>query len=396
MPRGCGYHGFLRDLYAMNDLSITKPTPTPLAILHLAPLEWGRITGLNSAILALIQEQNLREDTQAALVLTGKAPDLPSDASFPVFDRRQLFRMSEGTGLRPPFDRPHLAVFHSLYIPAQAVIARRFHKACIPYVICPHGGMTVQAQAHHKWKKRIGNFLLFNRFVDNAVAIQHLTSNEAAVSKGWNRSVFIIGNGIHPPADSDLASPGQTGNLRFAFLGRLAIEHKGLDLLLEACSLIRPALLERGVQIGLYGPDQSGSTQLLKRRIAELKLTDTVFLKEAVLGQDKSLLLQHTDVFVHTSRWEGHSIAVLEALSYGIPCLLTPGTNMAEEVAAAEAGWQVASSPHAIADGLQRILTADRKTLELFGANARQLALQKYAWKKVADRTIEAYRQHLV
>ena len=41
------------------------------------------------------------------------------------------------------------------------------------------------------------------------------------------------------------------------------------------------------------------------------------------------------DLFIHTFRFEGHPIAVLEALSYGIPCLLTPGTNMAGEVEAA-------------------------------------------------------------
>lgn len=378
----------------MNDHSITGPASARLTILHLAPLQWGRIGGLNAAILALIEEQNLREDVQAALVLTGKAQELPSDSPFPVFDRRQLFRTPRGTGLRPPFDRPHLAVFHSTYIPSHAAIARRLRKAGIPYILCPHGGMTRHIQSHHKWKKRLGNLLFFNRLVAHAEAVQHLSSGEAAVSRGWNRPVFVVGNGIYAPDDTHLARPGKATGLRLVFLGRLDIEIKGLDLLLDACVLVRTELRQRQARLELYGPKQKGSSHALAQRIAQLGLGDIVFLKPPIRGPEKAAVLQQADLLVLTSRTEGHPMAVLEALSYGVPCLLTPGTNMAEEVAAAGAGWQVAPTAEAIAGGLRQFLAADQKTLETLGANARRLALEKYTWEQVAKRTVEAYRKY--
>ena len=56
-----------------------------------------------------------------------------------------------------------------------------------------------------------------------------------------------------------------------------------------------------------------------------------------IAGADKKKVLKDADLFLHTSRSEGHPMGVLEALAYGIPCLLTPGTNMASEVAASGA-----------------------------------------------------------
>ena len=254
--------------------------------------------------------------------------------------------------------------------------------------------MTAGAQSYYRWKKRLGNLLFFDRLVANAAAIQHLTSGEATLSQGWNRPVFVVSNGIHLPPEPNPARPRRTPGLRLVFLGRLAIEHKGLDLLLDACDLVRSLLCERKARVELYGPDQNGSVRQLTQRIAELDLTNLVTLNDSVYGEAKASLFQQTDVFLHTSRWEGQPIAILEALSYGVPCLLTPNTNMAEEVTAADAGWAVAPSPAGIAEGLRRILTADRQTFQTFGANARQLIVQNYTWEQIANRTVEAYRRY--
>ncbi|MBD2561236.1 MULTISPECIES: glycosyltransferase [Nostoc] len=76
-------------------------------------------------------------------------------------------------------------------------------------------------------------------------------------------------------------------------------------------------------------------------------------------GDGSCLVLIAVLVYVrYTSRFEGHPIAVLEALSYGLPCLLTPGTNMAKEVEAAGAGWKVEPNPAAIAEGISSVLAA--------------------------------------
>jgi len=380
----------------MTDRSITAPASAPFVILHFAPLQWGKITGLNDAIPPLIEAQNRSGNVQAALLLTGNTTDVPPEPPFPVFDGHQLRHTPDGLDLPSPFDKPHLAVFHSTYIPAHAPLAKILRQRQIPYLLCPHGGMTKRAQSFKRWKKWLGNRLFFNRLVAGAAALHYLTPGEADASGDWKRPSFIAGNGVPLPSEADLATPGHSARLRLTFLGRLDIKIKGLDLLLEACALLRPQLQQRETQIELYGPDQKGSSRVLSQRINQLGLTDVVFVKPPVHGRAKTAVLQQTTALLLTSRSEGHPIAVLEALSYGIPCLVTPGTNMAEEITAAKAGWVAAPSPNGIAEGLQRVLTATPQELETSGANARQLVRQKYTWEQVASRTLAAYRNYVV
>ena len=364
-----------------------------MIVLHVTPVKLGKISGVSVAVLNLIGAQNARRDVDAALVAGGAGGEHVAEMGFPLFDRISFRGHSGKLDLPAPFDRPDLVVFHSTYFPADARIAAKLRRAGIPYVVCPHGCMTRNAQAHRRWKKKIANLLFYNRFVARAAALHFLTSREAATSSGWNRPSFVSGNGTQLPAPSELASPGRSTRLRMVFIGRMALEHKGLDLLLDACALVRSQLHDRGVRVELYGPDHQGGQRALRSRIAGLRLHELVALNGPVIGDAKASLLQQTDVFLHPSRYEGHPLSVLEALAYGLPCLVTPGTNMAEEVAAAGAGWVVEPSPAGIAAGLEKILQADGHTLQEAGSNARRLVLGEYTWERAATRSLEAYQK---
>ena len=77
-------------------------------------------------------------------------------------------------------------------------------------------------------------------------------------------------------------------------------------------------------------------------------------------------------------------MGLIEALSYGVPCLVTPGTNMSTEIKQEDAGWTCACSVDSIADGLQRMIE-EKKTLLEKSCNARRLAT-KYDWGLLAER----------
>ena len=87
-------------------------------------------------------------------------------------------------------------------------------------------------------------------------------------------------------------------------------------------------------------------------------------------------------------------MAVLEALSHGLPCLLTPGTNVSAEIAEGGAGWEVPPTPEGIAQGIAEAI-AGRDRLPAMGANARALSVREYDWGVVARKTVVAYRQCL-
>ena len=382
-----------------------------MIILHAAAIVWGEIGGPNVSVPNLVAAQNRIEGVEAGLAITVANRQPPPETDFPLFDFNVLLAPSSTRGARPdrlklppPFDRPDVVVLHSTYIPAHAAIAARLRKARIPYIVCPRGGMMRNAQVYRGWKKRLGNRLFFNRVVSKAAALQFLTQGEAEQSVDWQRPMFVVGNGVALPRESDLGSltthhspltpqPSTlTPHLRLVFIGRLAAEIKGLDLLLEGCATVRRKLIRSGARVELHGPDFRGGAKFLSGLIAKLQLDEIVTVSGPVEGDRKRDLLCRSDVFVHTSRWEGHPNAVLEALAYGVPCLLTRATNMADDVAAAGAGWSVESTPEAIADGIGEILACDRDKLVQMGGRARDLVANRYGWDCVAIRSVEAYR----
>ena len=77
-----------------------------------------------------------------------------------------------------PFNRPDIVIFHEVYYPAFIRLGNDCRKYGIPYIIIPHGCLTKEALEIKKWKKRLGNELLFKKFVIGAEALQFLSPSE--------------------------------------------------------------------------------------------------------------------------------------------------------------------------------------------------------------------------
>jgi glycosyltransferase involved in cell wall biosynthesis len=75
-----------------------------------------------------------------------------------------------------------------------------------------------------------------------------------------------------------------------------------------------------------------------------------------VEGESKAALLEGAWMFVLPSFSENFGIAVVEALSAGIPCVLGEGIAIARVVADAGAGVTVAPTAEAVASGMRQLL----------------------------------------
>lgn len=363
-----------------------------LTILHIAPITHNQVTGLTLSIPSLVKAIHLT-GLQTGLLTTSPLGRYEKQELYPVVYWRDLYLSNPITSMPEPLNNPDLIVFHSTYHPIHAWLAYEAYRKRIPYIICPRGGMTIGAQQVKRWKKLAGNLLFFNKMVAYATALQCLTEQEATSVKGWNRPIFVVGNGVDLPPSNNIASPGKNDTLNFVFLGRLDINHKGLDLLLESCAIAKENLKKSKVLVHLYGSDVNGSKLAIEKLINNYKIQDLVYLHDPILGEAKQKLFQSVDLFLHTSRFEGHPMAVLEAMSYGIPCLLTPGTNMAETVAEVGAGWSVKLNASAIAQCLCDVVAA-RLDLPVKGQAARNLA-EKYSWNQIASQIIKEYQRIL-
>jgi glycosyltransferase involved in cell wall biosynthesis len=365
----------------------------PPVVLHVAPITHTEVGGLTFSIPATVRALH-HLGVPTGLLTTSPNGPYEAPQPYPIVYYRHLPRRAAMASMPPPLNRPDLVVFHSTYIVSHAVLVHEARRHRIPYVLTPRGGMTREAQQVKRIKKVVGNALFFRWMVRNSAALHCLTEKEALDARDWGRPVFVVGNGIELPPAEALAQPGSGAGLRFVFLGRLDVHHKGLDVLLGACALVQDSLRQAAVQVHLYGPDVAGGWSTVEHLLDAYQIQDLVYLHEPVFGLAKDQVLRCSDLFLHTSRFEGQPMAILEALSYGVPCLVTPGTNMKPEILDHKAGWVSDLNTEAVASTLQTILRS-RSELSVRGQAARSLAVQEYSLEQVGTRLLHEYSRLL-
>ena len=179
------------------------------------------------------------------------------------------------------------------------------------------------------------------------------------------------------PADAPLALA----------VGRL-IDQKDHATLLRAFALVR-ANLPRA-RLAILG---SGPLEAVTRALArELELDDALALPGRTNIRD---WLERADVFVHTSRWEGFGIVLLEAMLAGLPVVATRVSAIPEVVADGETGILVESGDaEGVAAALESLL-ADHERASALGVAGRRRAHEEFSVARMAERTQAVYEEAL-
>lgn len=190
--------------------------------------------------------------------------------------------------------------------------------------------------------------------------------------------VTVIPNGIN--IESCPKRPTKIPKKYFLFIGRLEIEQKGIDLLLEAF-----AKVANQVNIDLYIAG-SGMTQAKKRiheMIVQNHLEKNVKLLGKVSGQKKKLLYCHAFFLALPSRFETFSMTALEALTANKPilCFDIPNLSWINMDAAIKVP---AFSVEKYAEGILQLVTDD-KLCEKLSENTKKLA-KNYDWDQIAQK----------
>lgn len=352
-------------------------------ILHIASITGDLCSGVPVAV-----PQHVRAQQKMANVAVVNIQNVPVDGAKSQFVYTTPFSVK---ALPAPFDAPELVVFHEVYKPEYLSISAHLREQKIPYVIVPHGSLTAMAQRKKRLKKIIGNVLLFDRFINNAKAIQFLSVKERDTSRNSEKG-FIGTNGVMLP---DTCKTGfNEGEVRLVFIGRKDIYHKGLDLLLSGIALEGVNLKDQNARIHLYGPGNDKNISMLDELIHNLQIGHLVECHSGVCDKQKQEALLSADVFVQTSRFEGMPMGILEALSYGLPCLVTEETTLGALIREYDAGWVVQSNARDIAQGL-RLAASQRDQWANKSVNARRLIEENFLWDRIAEDVLEEYSRVL-
>ncbi|MGH1569744.1 glycosyltransferase family 4 protein [Methylobacterium sp. P31] len=181
----------------------------------------------------------------------------------------------------------------------------------------------------------------------------------------------VVYNGIAGPAEPNRGHYDGGRPLRVLMLGRIS-RIKGQDVLVEALASL-PDAVRRRIEMRIVGSafEDEGRERALVARIVEAGLSEQVSLQPFVA--DPAALYRWADVVTMPSqRPESLGRVAIEAMSYGVPPLVTDIGGLPEIVEDGRTGWIVPpTGPGPIADALARI-AADPESWKGFGRAARE------------------------
>jgi glycosyltransferase involved in cell wall biosynthesis len=270
-----------------------------------------------------------------------------------------------------------LYLFHSF---AAASVSRRRQ---VPYVVQPHGTLNRYQRGQHRWRKAIYTLLVERRNLDRAAAIHYTTDQERqeAEETGIRAPGIVVPLGVDTgrygtPVDRDelpRAIPRDVPLI--TFVGRVA-RKKGLEIAIDAISRVALAGLEAHLVIA--GPDSDGLQDRLESEVTRLGVSRNVTFTGMLTGVNKVALLQQSHAFVLPSRDENFGIAVVEALAAGVPVIISRGVAIHREVETAGAGIVVDTTGQAVAHGLLRLLSDERRRRDM-AESAKDLAGRRFS-----------------
>lgn len=288
--------------------------------------------------------------------------------------------------LPSPYNKPDLVVFHEVYKKKYLKLYKECLKNNIKYIVVPHGCLTKEAQKMKFIKKMVANFLFFGSFLKNSSCIQFLSIGEKKQSKYNKLNSIISGNGIDL---IDFENKPKTP-FNFIYIGRYAINHKGIDMLLKACKLNHEWMKKNNIRLDMYG--NGIETGAIKNIVREYGIDDVCIINGPVFGKEKSKLLSDSNVFIQTSRLEGQPVGIIEALCCGLPCIVTPGTNFCDYVEEKNVGYICDFDEKSIASCMKESFI-NRDKLNEKSKNAKINCNKDFNWKSIIKDTMVKYQK---
>ncbi len=266
-----------------------------------------------------------------------------------------------------------------------------------PAIMVPLGrllGMKIIVTNHgpdydrQKWGRMAKVVLKLGEYLGCKFANEVIVISEPIreiVQQRCNRSSHLIYNGVPIPELNDncdyIESLGLSKGGYILAVARLVPE-KGFNDLMDAFESMNTDL--KLVIAGDSDHVDTYSLQLKKRA----KNNPNIIMPGYVMGESLSQLFTHARLFAMPSYHEGLPIALLEALSFGLPAVVSDIPANTEVKLAPECYFpvgNVALLNKTLENALDTDITASEKE------ETRTAVKEKYNWDDIADQTIAVY-----
>ena len=244
----------------------------------------------------------------------------------------------------PQFDLVHIhAVFnHACVAAARACLAHR-----VPYIIRPLGTLEPWSLKQKRFRKSVFWHLQGEQMLRGAAAVHYTTAAEQrsveerfGLTNGIVIPLAIEAEGDRVPANGDLSKVVSelNGNPYVLVLSRLH-HKKGLDVLIDAfLEVTADAALEKW-RLLIAGDGEPEYVRVLRSKVQGSDAGQGILFTGWVTGEEKWKVLRSASLLALPSYQENFGLCVLEALTCGVPVVVSPHVNLADDIESAKAGW---------------------------------------------------------
>lgn len=358
------------------------------------------MNGVNKVVHFLATEQQRAGHDVEVWGLTHNPNRLPSHKSdyrlrlFPVTKSRLALAASLKSALKALAGDVWIQL-HSVFVPEFRAIAAVLNRRDIAFGITPHGGYSQQVFKRGVLRKAAYYILIESGVVRRAKLFHAIGLSEVGDIRriAPQARVALVPNGqeqLRRPPSLHRGFQHDDQRPIFVFCGRLAMEHKGLDLLIEGFHLYRQAG-EKGT-LWLIGDGQDRA--VLEGLASRLRLGASIRFHGAQYGDEKLALISSGDAFVHTSRWDGVPTAALEGAALGLPLVVSQETNLGDAVSESHAGVVLRkNTPEDIAAALLHVSKLMvQGNASAMGTNAARMVAEHFSWSSIANLLITEYQ----
>jgi glycosyltransferase involved in cell wall biosynthesis len=271
---------------------------------------------------------------------------------------------------------------HGGWVPVFSTLAAFMNRHNISYVFTPHGAYNLVAMQRSNLRKKIYFYFFEKNLLKFAAKIHCIGQSEVfglnSIFK--NNKTVLLPYGYAAERYPLTEHVGEK-DLIIGFVGRIDTYTKGLDLLVDAFAQLQKTVPTSKLWIVGDGPDR----QSLEKRIAAKGLKETTCFFGSKFGSEKDELIKQMQVFVHPSRNEGLPAAVLEAASFGVPCIVSQATNLAQHVIEYNSGLTIQNENSK--DLLKALLEIQNLRMSSghisMRFNAQKMVLEAFGWDRL-------------
>lgn len=358
-----------------------------------------------------------QRDIQANLRVHGIGPGIPLPAQDPRH-ARLLDAFVRNLAMAGAAKNPDIVHCHTWYSHLAGCVARPLTGARL--VLTTHS-----LEPHRPWKvEQLGTAYHATAWIertayqnaDGVVAVSEAMKEDVQTLYGVPAErVRVIHNGIDPEEYRPRPTPGTLRRLGvdpdvpiILFVGRIT-RQKGILHLVRAIRYLEP-----GVQVVLCAgaPDTEEIAQEMATLVDEAKQESSatvIWIPEMLPKEDVISLYSHASIFVCPSVYEPFGIINLEAMACetpvvasavgGIPEIVVPEeTGLLIHFDAAGGGSAEPRDPEAfsraIAGAVNDLMRSPGRR-EAMGRAARERVLAKFSWQRIAELTLDFYRDLL-